>query len=88
MRDEGLAQRVGARIGDHAGDAGNQDHVWLHRGTDDAGDETEVGRQPVIKAVNDVAEKAARADLVPRLGALAGEVCQRSRVRRGLLGEL
>src|SRR5262245_57635912 len=48
----------------------------LHRRTDHARDETKVRREPVVESVYDVAQKASRAALVPRLGALARDTGQ------------
>ena len=60
----------------------------LHGRADYARHESKVRGEPVIEAVHHIAQEAARARLVPRLGALAGEIGERPGVGGRFLGEL
>src|SRR5206468_42181 len=69
--------------------SGENDGVMLcrDRRANDAGDESEVGGQPVIESVHDVPEKSAGLRTVPRLTRAPRDLVERLRVLRGLARE-
>src|SRR5690242_1089659 len=58
-----------------------------YRRSDDAGDETEVRREPVIESIHDVAQESAGCRLVPRLRSLACDFAELGSMVRGFARE-
>jgi len=88
LRGEISARSHRQSVGNETRGAGDDHRVVLLRRqcrANHAGDEPEVGREPVIETVHDIAKKAARLSPMPRLALLSRDSGECRRVFRRLL---